>query len=294
MGSSGEQPADDKPTPPPATPAEEIKDIAKEIRETPPTTKEQAKEISDHLREIAKEIRDKGEGNDTSGSGDPYVDPYNHLTSPRRFGHDVSSQRFDDLDKSCIEFAIDCLKYKRKKNIAIDLGCGLGIQGLRLGLLGYVTHVYDIAPLPQVIREINLHYPLCKVRSLRTDLRDIKKNQFPQADIVYSQRFLHYLRYNDAKMLLHKIFEVMRNDGRLFLSVSGLHSEIGQNHPHREVSIEERYAKLPTELAAHHDIHEAMCPYSEGELVTLCRSVGFSCLSASCSEFGNVKGIFIK
>ncbi len=222
---------------------------------------------------------------------------YGDLKTAReaKFGHDVSSQRFDDLDKSCIEFAIDCLKYKRKKNIAIDLGCGLGIQGLRLGLLGYVTHVYDIAPLPQVIREVNLHYPLCKVRSLRTDLRGIKKNQFPQsADIVYSQRFLHYLRYNDAKMLLHKIFEVMRNDGRLFLSVSGLHSEIGQNHPHREVSIEERYAKLPTELAAHHDIHEAMCPYSEGELVTLCRSVGFSCLSASCSEFGNVKGIFIK
>ena len=59
------------------TVSEEIKDIADELRDSPPATPEQAKEIADHLREIAREIREGGEGNDTSDS-DYNPDPYNH------------------------------------------------------------------------------------------------------------------------------------------------------------------------------------------------------------------------
>ena len=57
--------------------ADEIRDIAQEVRDLPPNApKEQAKEIADHLKEIARELRDSEGGNASGGQGSG--DPYNH------------------------------------------------------------------------------------------------------------------------------------------------------------------------------------------------------------------------
>jgi hypothetical protein len=215
------------------------------------------------------------------------------LSSHTKFGQDIASQRFDELDRSCTRFALNLLDKGRKVNRAVDLGSGKGIQGVRLGLMGFETVIYDIEPMPNLIEEVRKLYPLCKIKKIRTDLQNIKPEFFPQAiDICYSQRFIHYLRFNDAVLLLKKVFANMRSGGRLFISASGLHSEIGRAHPQHDLPASERYARIEPAMAEKHDIYAPICPYSETELVELCRTSGFALIAADTSEFGNVKAIF--
>ena len=215
------------------------------------------------------------------------------LCSHTKFGQDIASQRFDELDRSCVRFALNLLDKGRKANKAIDLGCGKGIQGVRLGMMGFETVIYDIEHMPNLIEEVRKLYPLCKIKKIRADLQNIKADFFPQGiDICYSQRFIHYLRFNDAVLLLKKVFANMRPGGRLFISASGLHSEIGKAHPQCNLAVSERFAKIERVMADKHDIHAPICPYSESELVELCRAAGFALIAADTSEFGNVKAIF--
>jgi acetyl-CoA acetyltransferase len=58
-----------------------------------------------------------------------------------RHGGDISSQRMDDLDIAALAYALQ-LK-GTAPGAAIDLGCGQGMQGLRLAALGLDTLLID-------------------------------------------------------------------------------------------------------------------------------------------------------
>ena len=89
------------------------------------------------------------------------------------------------------------------------------------------------------------------------DARDVEWRQLPPADLVYSQRFLHYLPFPDASDLLHALVRPRRRCS-FYLSMSGLDSELADGYP--EGPIETRFARLGAGLRAKHGHRPAGVP----------------------------------
>lgn len=209
-------------------------------------------------------------------------------------GANISSQRMDDLDDMCIKYAQELNVSKRKQYKALDLGCGDAIMGLNLSLAGYKVLLYDEAPIPKMLYEIRDSYSRVSLKFRNIDLSKTKKSDFPinGVDIIYSQRFLHYLKYREAKQLLIHACRGITSGGHLFISVSGINSEIGLAHPQREKPVQTRFAKIRQDIADKHSIQKPICVYSKEELVTLIESIGFMKIHIWESGFGNIKGVF--
>src|SRR5262249_15700726 len=127
----------------------------------------------------------------------------------------------------------------------------------------------------------------------RLDLRDAAPEDFPaQTGIAYSQRFIHYLRHEEASRLLAVLATRMCSGARLFISASGMNSELAKGYAHVEHPVEERFATLAASMQAKHSVREPVCLYAKDELEALAVRGGFTPVRTWTSPFGNVKGVF--
>lgn len=214
-------------------------------------------------------------------------------------GNDITSQRLDSLDHETLMFALQIkagtfpsLKIQDDvKFTALDLGCGLGIQGIRLASFGWDTLAIDNIPRANtaITKDITKWAP---ITYLQKNAQSLQKEDLKQFLIVYSQRFLHYLPYNAAKKLLKLLVANSHPSARFFLSVSGINSELGCGY-HRS-HITKRFATLNTEMQELHGIKANVCLYSEEEVIKLTNDCGLSPVTIFSSPFGNIKGIFYK
>ena len=85
---------------------------------------------------------------------------------------------------------------------------------------------------------------------------------------------------------------LMRGHSSLFVSASGLTSELGVGYLHAEHPVEQRFAPLADEMQAKHGVREPVCLYTEQELERLVTMHGFGAVRLWTSPFGNVKGVF--
>jgi hypothetical protein len=81
----------------------------------------------------------------------------------------------------------------------------------------------------------------------------------------------------------------MFNGSRLYLSASGLDSELGNGYTHRSSSLAARFYCLATEMADKHGIIAPVCLYRLEDLKGLCGEAGYSVVEAGLSAFGNIK-----
>lgn len=207
-----------------------------------------------------------------------------------KHGANISSQRMDDLDVETMLFA---LQLKERKGASLDLGCGIGIQGLRLASLGFKTVLIDWVPVnTTVLRAIGLD-ELLPLSYLMKDVRELESADLPtEIAICYSQRFIHYLTFDEAVALLRLVRGQMQSGAKLFLSASGLLSELGDNYLGKSQELSTRFARLSEYMAKKHNIHEPVCLYTTDDLVRLCLKASFRCDRVFSSAFGNVKGVF--
>jgi len=208
-------------------------------------------------------------------------------------GADISSQRMDDLDISSLTYA---LSLKKGKKTALDLGCGKGFHSLRLALLGVNVHMYDILDITQDIDLIKKTIPLSdeSLSFYNKKIEDVIFDSGVMFDIVYSQRFIHYLRYDAAVELVKKIYNHTLKDGKVFISASGMNSELSSNYSCKNYPIQKRFGLLSDEMADTHGIKMPVCLYYPHELDELFLSEGFKTVKTETSLFGNVKAIFQK
>ncbi len=205
-------------------------------------------------------------------------------------GADISSQRMDDLDRKCIEYA---LKLGTESSFSVDIGCGLGIQGVRLAVIGIDTLLIDILNVSETVESLSRLLGVNNLKLLLKDARDITPDDFPKSpNIVISQRFIHYLRFGEAQSLISTISQTMQPKARLYISASGLHSELGDGYKDKETPIEHRYCELDSGMAKKHQIKEPVCLYSENDIQTLIEPFGFLPIEIWSSSFGNIKAIF--
>lgn len=195
------------------------------------------------------------------------------------FGIDVASQRLDDLDRMAVAEVEKRLIHDGLCR-ALDLACGEAALAGRFAQMGAHALAIDI------------RIPVCipaGVQFLRADLRQLP--EMPPLDVVVCQRAIHYLTYPDAVGGLVRLREAVRADARLYLSASGIASELGQDYADRDVPLAFRYAPLSEGMAAKHNIRGQVCLYSESDLCSLLRASRWRVEEIFTSAFGNVKSV---
>lgn len=113
-------------------------------------------------------------------------------------------------------------------------------------------------------------------------------------DIIVLHRSLCRLPYGEAKQLIRDLMKKLRIGGKLYLSILGLHSELGDNYPDAGCDIQARFSPLAPERAAQYGIEGPVCLYSERNLFLLLLESGASVLRTFTSTYGNVKAVAVR
>jgi cyclopropane fatty-acyl-phospholipid synthase-like methyltransferase len=216
------------------------------------------------------------------------------LVTQQGRGVDISSQRMDELDQASITH-IQHLNHEGNSPVqVIDLGGGFGVHSIRMAQAGAQVTFIDVdcntarAKFEAAATEGLI--PSDSITLHEIDFKDIRKNILPPAcSILYSQRALHYIRYDEAQTLLTTLFNTMTWEGKLFLSVAGYDTEYGLTFPDRDKPIQNRYSMVTTDMQEKHGILHPIVTYTENELHDLVDSVGFTVDSLTSSHFGNIK-----
>jgi hypothetical protein len=209
---------------------------------------------------------------------------------PTLHGIDVASQWIDELDLEAIRFVVSPGIPKR---VALDLGCGLGMQGIRFAMLGCTAVLYDIVEIGERIEQVKRLLGVQSLEFKPLDLRRAAPEDFPpQVGVVYSQRFIHHLEFEQASALLAALSPRLCAKARVFISASGLGSELGVEYAHAAHPVERRFAPLAAQMQAKHSIRGPVCLYTKEELERLLLAHGLRGVRVWTSPFGNVKGVF--
>lgn len=203
------------------------------------------------------------------------------------YGVDVAIRRADDLDK----LMLDWVKQNKLSKV-LDLGSGAGGQSLRLVEAGAKVIAIDIIDYSEEFAKLRNENFLAEdiLEFVREDIRRLKallKNR--KFDVCCLQRVIHYLPYRDALDLLIYLRNVISK--KLYISVTGLASDIGHNFSDKNKPIESRFCRLDAELAEKFYINKPVCLYSKSEFENLLTKAGWKIEKCWVSAFGNVKAI---
>lgn len=218
-----------------------------------------------------------------------YGDSY--LATSGTHGADIASQRCDELDTAAIDFS----KQKMTSRV-LDVGCGRGAQSIRFAKCGAKVVAVDIVDFSEYIQrsiaELSLHSDSIEFKQI--DIESFLDDCKYQFDVIYSQRFIHYLHPQKSKVVATKFYDVLVPGGSLFISASGMGSELSNNYRGSTKSRDERFDYLSDDMQEKHGIKEPVCLYSPDELKALFIDAGFILEKIWESSFGNVKAIFVK
>jgi SAM-dependent methyltransferase len=201
------------------------------------------------------------------------------------FGIDIACKRTDDLDRLSLEYLS-----AKSDNRVLDIGCGMGGHSLRLAKIGVDVVALDKHDFSKEFAEYRQNLPENKLRFICGDVLDLQDLLHEQRFTdVYMQRILHYLRYREADRVLRELRDLVQD--KLFISVTGIESDIGKEYEGRGVEIEERFFKLNDDQANTFSIDEPLCLYSREEFVGLLEEAGWRVEKCWESAFGNIKAV---
>lgn len=203
-------------------------------------------------------------------------------------GADISSQRADDLDLMAVE-QVRTIGLARGSISVMDVGCGHGGQAARMAAAGaYVVAVdavnYGAEVAASMAREM--------VQPGQFSFRRLPVENEPTLgsfDIVMCQRMIHYLKHDAACAVLGWFYRSANSGGYLFLSASGMDSELSEGYTGKTLPLSERFTPLAPAMAEKHAIRPPVCLYSMNELVAMANATGWIVEKAFLSPFGNVK-----
>lgn len=113
-------------------------------------------------------------------------------------------------------------------------------------------------------------------------------------DIVVLRRGLCSLAYGDARRIVRQLLRKLKIGGKLYISILGLHSELGENYTGANVRIEDRLHPLSPAMARKYGIDNPVCLYSERNLFMLLMEAGGSVLRTFTTTHGSVRGIAVR
>jgi SAM-dependent methyltransferase len=208
------------------------------------------------------------------------------------YGVDISLQRADELDIALLHE----VKSLQLKNVrVIDLGCGKGGQSIRLASIGCYVTAIDTQDFSKEIQENcrKNNIPNDRATFIKCDIRYTSEYLSGDYHYFYSQRAFHYIGYQDAEKLLKTLRQHFVRDfkGKLFISVSGIDSELGEGYEDKNKSVQHRFCQLSKAMKDKHKIILPVCLFSLAEFRDLLLKCKYRIDTIYTSEFGNIKAI---
>lgn len=224
----------------------------------------------------------------------PTLNLYGDTRTPTASGHgvDIASQRTDDLDDASIARVRKLVEAGTTRPLVFDLGCGFGAHSARLAAAGATVMAFDLDDNREEIRRRVVAEGVAEhVSFVQLDIRKGLAPLQSKPDIIYSQRTLHYLTFDEAKSLLSMLAAKNNGPTAFFLSASGLNSELGNGYAHSSLPVEQRHSELAVDMREKHAIHGPVCLYSINDMMQLIRECGLIPINVHASPFGNIKAI---
>ena len=196
-------------------------------------------------------------------------------------GADIASQRLDALDQACLAEAIT-----RDANgpfLLVDVGAG------RCGFINLVADATKQGRLIAVDLEDYSAYAASGVEFMHMDLQQAPAHLPTACAMLYSQRTIHYLRRAGALAALRSFAAIMEPGATLYLSASGMDSELSDGYVGAQCPVGDRFHYLSPAMQEKHGIRQPVCLYHQDELAALVTEAGFQVTDLSQSAFGNVK-----
>lgn len=201
----------------------------------------------------------------------------------------------DDLERFALEECVKRTRFDSRVSVLVTPGgrCELAIKLAKLG-----AHV-TVADLPGNQQEVEGRVLAAGHRDdidfLPLNLSELAKSTPGQAyDLIFIRRGLCLYPYAEACEIVHDLMRHLKIGGKLYLSILGLHSELGEGYPPAEKPIEERFARLAPAVAKNYGIDAPVCLYTERNLFLLMLEAGASVLRTMTSTYGIVKGIAVR
>lgn len=113
-------------------------------------------------------------------------------------------------------------------------------------------------------------------------------------DIIIIRRGLCSLHYDEARQFVRQQLLRLRIGGKLYISILGLHSELGEGYPDDELPVTERYCELAPDVVSKYGIKGPVCLYTERNLFLLLLEAGASVLRTFTTTYGNVKAVAVR
>lgn len=113
-------------------------------------------------------------------------------------------------------------------------------------------------------------------------------------DIVYIRRGLSGVPYAEARKILKRLLANLKIGGKLYVSVLGIHSELGDHYTGADKRVEERFCALDPGMAQKYGIQDSVCLYSERNLFMLMMEAGGSVLRTFTTTHGSIKGVSVR
>lgn len=208
------------------------------------------------------------------------------------YGTDVATQRQDFLDGSAIR-RIKTLLSQREGAVvrALDAACAAGGQVRRMARAGALVTAVDLLDYGPDILNAAASEGLNGIEFVQADLRDVDLyGKLGRFDVIVAQRFIHYLPFSEAVNVVKLFKTALAGEGKLYISASGLRSELGQNY-YNASTLADRFAPLWRPMADKHGIHGNVCLYEEADMMALLEAGGMEVEKAYTSPFGNIKAI---
>ena len=91
-----------------------------------------------------------------------------------------------------------------------------------------------------------------------------------------------------------KLRQALADDGKMFISCSGLESELGNGYEAKAVVPQERFGVLAADMQDKHQIKQPVCLYTQDEFAQMLGEAGWRIDTIYASAFGNIKAIASK
>lgn len=169
---------------------------------------------------------------------------------------------------------------------ALLVGIGAEDQAVRMADAGARVLLFsdrDPAEHLNIMRQ-----PLASLASLHMVETPLPLQPF---DLILSQRSLSTLRYDEALVAVRRFLQRLKIGGKFFISLYGIHSDLGDGYPDGSKLVGERLAPVAPEVAARYGLRAPLCLYSERNLFALLMEAGGVVLKTSTSALGHVRGV---
>jgi len=181
--------------------------------------------------------------------------------------------------------------------LVLDLPCGDGRRAAEMARLGATVLASDVPSLASSVTGRALAAEVSELVSFQPCCLECDPLPFDastQFDLIFCHCGLSFIPYAEARRLLTRLLKSLRIGGKLFVTMYGLYSDLGEGYKDYNHPIDTRFCALAPAAAKCYDIKGKICLYSERDLLRMLIEIGSGVLKTFTSTHGAVKGVAVR